>query len=87
VKIYRAYNFRTKDPEIDRLRTLIQDTYGPKMGGKVYKKIESDGGPSVTSMYNWFHGKTKRPQSASVEACGRAIGWKRTWVRMDGKGK
>jgi hypothetical protein len=33
-------------------------------------------------MQGWFRGKTKRPQSASLEACGRAVGYKRGWIRM-----
>lgn len=87
IKVYKAYNFRTKDPVIDELRTLMQEAYGPKLGYKVFTRVERDGGPSATAQHNWFFGKTRRPQSAAVEACGRALGYKRTWIRANGKGK
>jgi len=81
MKIYKSYMFRTKDPVIDELRTLVMDTKG-SIKNKALVAIERDGGPSSSAMYNWFHGKTRRPQSAAVEAAGRAIGYKRKWIRM-----
>jgi hypothetical protein len=32
-------------------------------------------------MQGWFRGKTRRPQNATIEATGRALGFKRTWVK------
>ena len=58
-------------------------------GGQVtqsQKKIQEQGGPSKAAMRGWFFGKTRRPQSPTIEAAGRAIGFKRKWVRMNGKG-
>lgn len=81
MKIYKSYVFRTKDPVIDELRTLAQDTHGD-LTGKTLSKVSDDGGPAAGTMYNWFYGKTRRPQSASVEAAGRAMGFQRKWVRM-----
>lgn len=81
MKLYRSYVFRTKDPAIDALRTVIQEEYGQKITWKVMKKIEMDGGPSITSMHNWFFGKTRRPQNAALEAAGRALGYERVWVK------
>lgn len=86
LKLYKSYVFRNKDPVVDELRTLVQDTHG-SVKSRVLTKIERDGGPSASAMWQWFHGKTKRPQSAAVEACGRALGYKRTWTKMNGKGK
>jgi hypothetical protein len=40
------------------------------------------GGPTVSCMQGWFRGDTKRPQSASLEAAGRAVGFKRVWRKM-----
>ena len=87
--IYKAYNFRTKDPVIDELRTLMQDEFG-SVKHKALAEVHDEGGPATTTMRNWFHGKTRRPTSAAVEAAGRAIGWKRQWVKMpkkNGKGE
>lgn len=87
MKTYSAYRFRTKDPVIDELRTLVEDHFGARVRFKHLAAIERDGGPSTAAMSNWFFGKTLRPQSASVEATGRAIGWQRKWVKMNGRAK
>lgn len=81
-KLYGAYLFRKKDPVIDELRSLIEDSVGARVTGKHLKKIAEDGGPTASAMRGWFFGKTQRPQSPSVEAAGRAIGYKRAWVKM-----
>jgi hypothetical protein len=80
-KTYGAYRFRDKDPEIDRLRTMIQDEYG-FLNNTVLRDIEDNGGPSATSMHNWFMGDTYRPQNPTMEACGRSMGYRRDWVKM-----
>src|SRR5262252_505104 len=84
LKLYQSYMFKTKDPVIDQLRTMLADEFG-KVSHKAFAAVQAAGGPSTTSMYNWFMGETLRPQSASVEACGRAIGRKRVWRRLDAK--
>lgn len=85
---YKSYNFRTKDPVIDELRTIFQDEFGRDgLKHKQFERIHADGGPTSTCMKQWFFGKTRRPTSAAIEAAGRAIGFKREWVKMNGKGK
>lgn len=62
MKLYGSYVFKTKDPAIDALRTVMQDTTGDrKLTHKTLKQIEIDGGPSTTCMKGWFFGKTRRP--------------------------
>lgn len=86
MKTYRSYLFKTKDPVIDELRTMIEDNAGKKVGARgVLQEIEKGGGPTVSCMRGWFFGKTKRPQNPTVEAAGRSIGYKRTWVKMTGR--
>jgi hypothetical protein len=80
LRLYRSYVFRNKDPVVDELRTIINDTFG-SVSHKALKQIEADGGPTISAMDGWFKGNTKRPQSASVEAAGRAMGMKRVWVK------
>lgn len=80
MRLYRSYVFRTKDPVIDELRTIIQDEKG-KLNAKALREIEKDGGPSASCMGGWFFGKVRRPQSATVEAAGRSLGYKRKWVK------
>jgi len=81
MKLYGAYNFRTKDPVIDELRTIIEDQRKARVHGKHLTEIEKGGGPTAGAMRAWFFGKTRRPQSASIEAAGRAIGYKRVWQK------
>jgi hypothetical protein len=78
---YKAYLFRTKDPVIDELRTIMQDVFGDEWGKKL-GDIHRNGGPTYSCVSGWFYGKTRRPQSASIEAAGRALGYKRSWVKM-----
>jgi len=74
--------FRVKDPVIDELRTLVQDATGDqKISRGTLEEIAENGGPTVACMQGWFRGKTRRPQSCTVEAAGRALGYKRAWVK------
>jgi hypothetical protein len=74
--------FRSKDPVIDQLRTAFQDKLDRQFDWGDLKKIEDDGGPTAGAMANWFFGDTKRPQNASIEAAGRAMGLMRVWVPL-----
>jgi hypothetical protein len=85
LRLYKAYNFRDKDPVIDQLRTMAEDTYGTKVNGKSLKQIEEGGGPTIACMRAWFFGKTKRPQNPTIEAAGRSMGYQRIWQRMKAK--
>ena len=87
MKLYKAYNFRTKDPEIDNLRTIIEQEVGDRVRTLHLRRIEEDGGPSTAAMRGWFFGKTRRPQSAALEAAGRAMGYRRAWVRLKNEQK
>jgi hypothetical protein len=80
--LYGAYVFRTKDPAIDTLRTVIEDHFGHRVTGKDLGHIHEAGGPSTACMRAWFFGKTRRPQNPTLEAAGRALGYKRVWQRM-----
>lgn len=79
--IYKSYVFRDKDPAIDALRTVVQQSYG-KLTTHELVDIEANGGPSHACMSAWFFGKTKRPQNATLEAAGRAMGYERAWKKM-----
>lgn len=77
VSQYLTYNFVDKDPVIDELRTRIADA------GLSWQEIKAKSGVSVGTMRGWFTKNTRRPQSATVEAVGRAIGYKRIWVKFN----
>jgi hypothetical protein len=67
-KLYHSYVFRDKDPVIDYLRTA------KAKAGVTDGKIASDSGVSHGTLRNWFVGKTRRPQFATIVAAARGIG-------------
>ena len=85
-RIYSSYMFKDKDPVIDQLRTLIEKHYGHRVEGKDLSNIAESGGPTSGTMRAWFFGATRRPQSPTIEAAGRAIGFHRVWQPLR-KGK
>jgi hypothetical protein len=62
LKLYKSYMFKDKDPIIDAMRTAFADS------GDTYSKASELSGVSGTTMSNWFKGKTRRPQFATVAA-------------------
>jgi transcriptional regulator with XRE-family HTH domain len=75
--VYKSYNFIDKDPIIDELRTVVQDS------GHSYKQIHEDSGVSTQTLSNWFSGDTRRPQAASLNAVARALGYKLGFVPVE----
>ncbi len=65
---YRSYLFREKDPVIDLVRTAFSDSK------KSYKKTADESGVSPTTIANWFHGKTRKPQFCTISAVLLALG-------------
>jgi hypothetical protein len=59
---YRNYMFIDKDPIIDFTRTAVERSK------KSYQSIHDSTNVSTTTLYNWFGGKTRRPQFASIAA-------------------
>lgn len=75
LRLYRSYNFMDKDPVIDELRTIHQRE------GLSYSQIGWLSGISSNTIHNWFEGKTRRPQNASIEAYARALGYRRKFEK------
>jgi transcriptional regulator with XRE-family HTH domain len=73
---YLSYNFRDKDPVVDQLRTLLQDENAS------YKEVHELSGVSVSTLYNWFEGPTRRPQYATVMAVARSLGYDYKLVKV-----
>lgn len=81
MKMYKTYMFRTKDPVIDLLRTAVKDS------GMKYGKIAKESGVSATTLHNWFHGATRRPQFASTQAVAIALGYELQLVQVSQRQK
>lgn len=77
--IYKSYNFVDKDPAIDVVRTLVQQSR------KKYSQIQADGGPTPTCLRAWFDGKTRRPQFCTLAAATRAVGGDVVFIDPNGK--
>lgn len=77
-KIYRTYRFRTKDPVIDELRTLVQDE------GLIKKLhlVHVLSGVSTSTLDNWFNGDTVSPQNRTICAVTSALGYARRWEKQ-----
>src|SRR3974390_814393 len=69
---YKSYNFVDKDPIIDFIRTVVQNS------GLSYAELEIRSGVHKQTISNWLFGSTKRPQAASLNAVLRACGYKLT---------
>lgn len=67
---YKSYNFVDKDPIIDEIRTVFDEA------GVTYSWVERESGVTTVTLANWFGGKTKRPQAATINAVLRALGYK-----------
>ena len=67
---YKSYSFIDKDPLIDEIRTVFEAS------GATYKWVHDESGVTRNTISNWFDGKTKRPQAATVNAVLRALGYK-----------
>lgn len=69
VRLYKTYLFKDKDPVIDELRTIMQDSHASKYD------VAGASGVSVTCLTGWFGGPTRRPQHATVKAVAKALGY------------
>lgn len=67
---YKSYSFIDKDPIIDEIRTVYQDS------GANYQWIQEHSGVCAATLTNWFSGVTKRPQAATINAVLRSLGYK-----------
>ena len=67
---YKSYNFVDKDPIIDYIRTVFQESH------KSIKAVADDSGVTATTISNMLYGKTRRPQAATMNAILRALNYK-----------
>jgi transcriptional regulator with XRE-family HTH domain len=75
LRLLKSYNFVDKDPVIDKMRGPV------KQSEMTYAEISDKSGVSASTIYNWFEGKTKRPQYATVVAVMRVLGYKEFFVK------
>lgn len=64
---YKSYNFIDKDPIIHEVWDVVK--------GTSFAYIQEESGVSHTCLYSWFYGKTRKPQSATIRAVLRSVGY------------
>lgn len=74
---YTNYSFKEKDPSIDEVQTLWQDAGSPS-----FQEISEKTGLSASTPYEWFFGKTRKPNNCSLQSFGKALGYHRPWRKM-----
>ena len=67
MKKYTTYVFKTHDPIIEELRSVVMES------GLKRKQI-AECGVSTTTLSNWFKKKTRRPQFATISAVALTCG-------------
>ena len=75
MRIYKTYQF-TVDPVMDEVLALM-DSQDIEIS-----QASNNSGVSRSTISNWSRHKTRRPQSATIEAVGRACGYRRTWIKL-----
>lgn len=65
---YNTYLFKDKDPILDIVATAIDDS------GMTMKEVHESSNVSMSTLYNWRFGDTRKPQFCTVEATMRAVG-------------
>ncbi len=78
---YKSYSFIDKDPIIDRMRTIIADE------DVSYKDVHVLSDVAVSTMYNWFEGKTRRPSHCTVAAVVNGLGYELVLSKKRGNAK
>lgn len=67
--VYHTYTWGgDHDPIIDALKTCMTDE------GLTPKELSDSSGTSMSTLYNWFDGKTKQPRHSTIKATIRALG-------------
>lgn len=76
---YKSYLFVERDPIIEAMRGVFSEN-------KVkYSAVTKAGGPTTTTLRNWFRGQTRRPQFCTVAATIRSLD--KAGIRFSANGK
>jgi hypothetical protein len=76
---YRTYNWRTKNPVIDKVRTVLQEE-GLYARNK-RQMLHNLTGVAVATYEGWFEGATKDPKHTTIMATMSALGYEEKFVR------
>ena len=76
-KYLTGYRYRKRDAVLDQVASIIDAS------GASRKQIAYAAGLSVSTIRAWTHGKTNRPQNATIEAFLHGMGYERRIVPIN----
>lgn len=74
LKPYKSYRFTGQDPIVKKVQGVFDEA------GLARNAVQRESGVASTTMGNWFAGKTKRPQFATLNAVLMSLGKELTIV-------
>lgn len=79
LKIYRTYNYISKNPVVDKIRTILQDE---GMYSKKQRKVLHEiSGVGVGTFEGWFEGDTRNPRHETIMATMSALGYEEQFIK------
>lgn len=76
-KPYRSYRFTGQDPIVAKIKHIVDES------GETNVKLNKMSGVSTGTLGNWFGGKTRRPQFATLNAVARSLGYDLTLLKRN----
>lgn len=79
ITVYRTYNYITKNPVVDKVRTILQDE---GMYSKKQRKILHEiSGVAVKTFDGWFEGDVRDPRHQTIMATLTSLGYEEQFVK------
>jgi hypothetical protein len=78
---YRCYNWKNKNPVIDKVRTILQDE--GLYSKKTRQVLHQLSGVAVATYDGWFEGETKDPKHTTIMATLAALGYEEQFVKAN----
>ena len=79
ITIYRTYQYVTKNPVVDKIRTILQDE---GMYSKKQRKVLHEiSGVAVQTYDGWFDGDVRDPRHQTIMATLSALGYEEQFVK------
>lgn len=79
LRVYRTYSYLTKNPVVDKMRTVLQDE---GMYSKKQRQILHEiSGVGVGTFEGWFEGETRSPRHETIMATMSALGYEEQFVK------
>lgn len=79
ITVYRTYSYITKNPVVDKIRTILQDE---GMYSKKQRKVLHEiSGVAVQTYDGWFDGDVRDPRHQTIMATLSSLGYEEQFVK------